>query len=71
LGDLALCPAVIEQEATDQGKKLEAHWAHLIIHGLFHLLGYDHRTKEEAQLMEELEIKALEKLGLPNPYLVG
>lgn len=71
LGDLALCPAVIEQEATEQGKKLEAHWAHLIIHGLFHLLGYDHKTKEEAKLMEELETKALEKLGFPNPYLVG
>jgi len=71
LGDLALCPAIIEQEANDQGKKLEAHWAHLIIHGLYHLLGFDHKKEKEAQFMEELEIKALEKLGFSNPYLLG
>lgn len=70
LGDIVVCPEVLEQEAKQQHKEAQAHWAHLLIHGLLHLLGYDHETAECAKTMEELEIKALEKLGFPNPYLV-
>lgn len=71
LGDVVLCPAVLEREAADQGKPLPAHWAHLLIHGVLHLLGHDHRTGPEARLMERREIRALARLGFPNPYLIG
>lgn len=69
LGDLVICAPVIAREAHEQGKTLEAHWAHMIIHGTLHLLGYDHITDEDAEVMESLEIKILNKLGFPNPYL--
>lgn len=68
LGDILLCPAVIEQEALQQGKSLEAHWAHLVVHGVLHLLGYDHIQDEEQQQMEQLEIAILAQLGFANPY---
>lgn len=68
LGDMVLCPAVIEREAEEQHKKLEHHWAHLIIHGSLHLLGYDHVAEQDAEIMEALEIKLLQQLGYPNPY---
>ena len=68
LGDLVLCAPLIEQEAVEQNKPLTAHWAHLIIHGTLHLLGYDHMINEEAEMMEVLEIKLLAQLGYPNPY---
>jgi len=68
LGDLAFCAAIIEQEAQTQNKSLEAHWAHLVIHGVLHLLGYDHQTDEQANLMENYEIKLLNQLGFDNPY---
>ncbi len=71
LGDVVLCPAVLEREAADQGKPLPAHWAHLLIHGVLHLLGHDHRTGPEARRMERREIRALARLGFPNPYLIG
>ncbi len=70
LGDIVICPGIVEQEAMRQGKELAAHWAHLMIHGLFHLLGYAHDSDSAAEKMENLEIKALERLGFPNPYLV-
>ncbi len=70
LGDLLLCPTVIEQEAKEQNKTLEAHWAHLCIHGLLHLVGYDHIEDEDALIMEAVEIKCLEQLGFNNPYLM-
>ena len=71
LGDLVFCAEFIEQEAKAQSKSLEAHWAHLIVHGLLHLLGHDHQTEQQAEEMEGLEIEILKKLGIPNPYLIG
>ena len=68
LGDIALCAPLVEQEASEQGKLPEAHWAHLTIHGVLHLLGYDHVKKGEAEKMERLEITLLNQLGFPNPY---
>lgn len=70
LGDIVICAAVVEREASEQGKDLAAHWAHLTIHGLFHLLGYLHDRQSDAQEMEKLEINTLETLGIPNPYLL-
>lgn len=71
LGDIVICPTVVQREATEQGKEPEAHWAHLLQHGLLHLLGYDHADRAGAEEMETLEIKALESLGIQNPYLVA
>ena len=68
LGDLVICVAVVEREAAEQGKSLEAHWAHLVIHGCLHLLGYDHIEDEEAEEMEALERTLLAELGHPDPY---
>jgi probable rRNA maturation factor len=70
LGDLVICVPLVFQEAREQGKQSIAHWAHLVLHGVLHLLGYDHIQEEEAVVMEGLEIKALEKLGYANPYLI-
>ena len=68
LGDLVICVAVVEREAAEQGKALEAHWAHLVIHGCLHLLGYDHIDDDEAEEMEALERELLAELGHPDPY---
>ncbi|MBF8756959.1 MULTISPECIES: rRNA maturation RNase YbeY [Pseudomonas] len=68
LGDLVICVPVVEREATEQGKSLEAHWAHLVIHGCLHLLGYDHIEDDEAEEMEALERTLLAELGHPDPY---
>jgi probable rRNA maturation factor len=68
LGDVVLCATVVAEEARLQGKSPEAHWAHLTIHGVLHLLGHDHKQPGEAEEMEGLEIKLLESLGFPNPY---
>ena len=68
LGDLVLCEKVVRAEAKVQNKTLEQHWAHLIIHGVLHLQGYDHINDDEAATMESLEIKILESLGFSNPY---
>lgn len=69
LGDLALCAPLIAKEARDQNKSLHSHWAHLIIHGILHLLGYDHIKDREAKKMEKLETDILKKLGYPDPYI--
>lgn len=71
LGDLAICPAVVEEEARAQNKEVEAHWAHLIIHGCLHLLGFEHEGEDEAAEMENIEIEVLKKFGISNPYLIG
>lgn len=68
LGDLVICVPVVEREAAEQGKTAEAHWAHLVIHGCLHLLGYDHIEDEEAEEMEALERELLAELGYPDPY---
>jgi len=68
LGDLVICVPVVAREAAEQGKPLEAHWAHLVIHGCLHLLGYDHIDDAEADEMETLERQLLAELGHPDPY---
>lgn len=68
LGDVVLCAPVIEREARAQGKPLEHHWAHLIIHGILHLRGFDHTLAAEAERMETEEIRLLAGLGIPDPY---
>lgn len=68
LGDLVICIPVVEREAQEQGKELVAHWAHLVIHGCLHLLGYDHLDDAEAEEMEDLERQLLAELGYPDPY---
>ncbi|MGX2957172.1 rRNA maturation RNase YbeY [Ursidibacter arcticus] len=69
LGDLVICRQVVEKEAIEQQKPLDAHWAHLAIHGTLHLLGYDHLTDEEAEEMESLETQIMQSLGYEDPYL--
>ncbi|MBK9951136.1 MAG: rRNA maturation RNase YbeY [Candidatus Competibacteraceae bacterium] len=67
LGDIVICAPVVLREAVSQGKTLAAHWAHLVAHGVLHLLGYDH-DEEQADAMESLEIHILAGLGYPDPY---
>ena len=69
LGDLVVCLPVVMAEAAAQHKTVQAHTEHLVVHVVLHLLGFDHETAPEAEAMESLEIKALQQLGLPNPYL--
>lgn len=69
LGDLAICTAVVNRQAAAQGKKPEAHWAHMVVHGTLHLCGLDHQTEDEAALMESLEIQVLADMGYPDPYI--
>lgn len=69
MGDLVLCGPVVEREAKEQGKSLEEHYAHLLVHGTLHAQGYDHETNERDALeMEALEVLLLQALGYPNPY---
>ena len=69
LGDLVICIPVVLQEATEQQKTPTDHFTHLLVHGILHLLGYDHETTEsDAEEMEALEIEILKKLGVANPY---
>jgi len=68
LGDLVICAPVLEKEALEQDKLLAHHWAHIIVHGVLHLLGYDHIDDDEAELMENKEIAILNKLHINNPY---
>lgn len=71
-GDIAICAPVVSREARRQGKTLEAHWAHLVVHGMLHLQGYDHeRSAREAARMERLETQILRDLGYPDPYLIA
>jgi probable rRNA maturation factor len=69
LGDLVICPAVVRAEARAQGKRVRAHWAHLFVHGLLHLAGYDHERRADAARMERREISVLRRLGIANPYV--
>ncbi|MCC5795913.1 MAG: rRNA maturation RNase YbeY [Methylophaga sp.] len=68
LGDLVICSQVVLDEANTQAKSLEDHWAHMVVHGCLHLLGYDHLEDDEAEQMEALEIKILQTLKINNPY---
>ncbi len=68
LGDLVICAQVVTREAAEQNKPLAAHWAHMVVHGCLHLLGFDHIKEDEAQEMEAEEIQILADLGFPNPY---
>jgi len=68
LGDLAICAEVVEREALQQQKTNQAHWAHMVVHGMLHLQGYDHVEDEDAQQMESLETRIMQQLGFPDPY---
>jgi probable rRNA maturation factor len=68
IGDIAICAEVVNGEAITQHKEIEAHWTHIVVHGVLHLLGYDHEAKREAVVMEALEKKILAALGVPDPY---
>ncbi len=68
LGDIVLCAPIVEREAREQNKETIAHWAHLTVHGVLHLLDYDHETDKDAAQMEGLEIAILDQLGFANPY---
>lgn len=68
LGDLVVCAPVIAQQAKQQKKALNDHWAHIVIHGVLHLLGYDHEEELDAETMEQKEIKLLQALGIEDPY---
>lgn len=68
LGDLVICPSIIEQEAKDQEKSLMDHFAHMLVHGTFHLLGYDHLTDTDAAVMEAKEVNVLAQLNIADPY---
>ena len=68
LGDLVICAPVVEREADEQGKKSDAHWAHMVVHGMLHLQGFDHQDDDQTEAMEALEIKILDTLGYTNPY---
>lgn len=68
LGDVVICAPVVEREARTQGKASQAHWAHLVVHGVLHLLGYDHQAPEQAAGMEARERAILAGLGFPDPY---
>jgi len=69
LGDLIICKAVVEKEAIEQDKQLLSHWAHMLIHGTLHLLGYDHIEQKEAETMERIETNLMIELGYSDPYL--
>lgn len=71
LGDIVICANIVNDEAKQQGKSAEAHWAHMTIHGVFHLLGHDHENDAEAEIMETLEKNVMKKLGFPDPYATG
>lgn len=68
LGDVIICPSVLKAESIQDGKPELAHWAHIVIHGILHLMGYDHQTELESSLMQAKEIALLAELGFDNPY---
>ena len=70
LGDLVICAQVVAREAQEQQKNLQAHWAHMVVHGSLHLLGFDHINDADAEEMEAEEIQILQELGFANPYLI-
>ena len=69
LGDIAICLPVVKREADEQSKRFDQHFAHMVVHGCLHLMGYDHEDDDDADQMEAKEIGILENLGYPNPYL--
>jgi probable rRNA maturation factor len=70
LGDLVICAQVVRREAIRDGKPLQSHWAHLVVHGALHLVGYDHEASSRERLrMERREISVLKRFGIGNPYL--
>lgn len=71
LGDIVICAEVVNSEALEQAKQREAHWAHMVVHGTLHLLGYDHETDTDADLMEKLEIEIMNSLNFTDPYQHG
>ncbi|RRQ23029.1 rRNA maturation RNase YbeY [Thiohalobacter thiocyanaticus] len=71
LGDLVICAPVVAREAAEQDKTAEAHWAHMVVHGMLHLQGYDHLEPAQAVEMESLETDILRRLGYPDPYGEG
>jgi probable rRNA maturation factor len=68
LGDVAICAPVVAREAREQGKSLHSHWAHMVVHGVLHLLGYDHENDRDAHRMESTEIRILQQFGYSDPY---
>jgi len=71
LGDLVICAPVVNREAREQGKRAAAHWAHMVVHGVLHLLGFDHTRLRDAKVMEALERAILARLSFPDPYRPG
>lgn len=71
IGDLVVCAEILAQEANNQHKKLHDHWAHICVHGLLHLLGFDHITDEEAEVMEQIEREILAQLNISDPYAIS
>ena len=71
LGDVVVCAPIVSSQAQTEGKPLSAHWAHMVVHGIMHLRGYDHETPEEANAMEHMETRILEGLGFPDPYALS
>ena len=69
LGDIAICYEYVDKEAKDEGKNLDDHLIHMLVHGLYHILGYDHENNDSASLMEAKEINKLKELNIKNPYL--
>jgi probable rRNA maturation factor len=69
LGELVLCAPVIASEARVQRKRVDAHWAHMTVHGVLHLLGFDHEARAEAAKMESMEVQILDRLGFSDPYV--
>jgi len=68
LGDIVICDEVISKEAKEQSKQYKDHFAHMVVHGILHLNGYDHEVEEEAEEMEKIEVKILARIGIQNPY---
>ena len=68
LGDIVICAPLVVREAQEQNKSIESHWAHLVVHGILHLLGYDHHRDNDAKIMETLESEILTKMNYPSPY---
>jgi probable rRNA maturation factor len=68
IGDLVICAPVVQHEAAQQDKRARAHWAHMVVHGILHLRGYDHVHQTDAEKMEAFEIRTLKRLGFPDPY---
>jgi probable rRNA maturation factor len=71
LGDVVICAPVVKREAREQSKPASAHWAHMVVHGVLHLCGYDHHSEQDAAEMEALEKRILQGMGIPDPYSVA